>query len=138
MFNQCTFIGFLGRDPEIRKTPNGDSVANFSIAVNKKWRSKTGEKQEKTEWVSIVAWGGVADIAERFLKKGSKVMVQGEMETRDWEDKDGNKKYKTEIILRGFSSKLVMLDGFDELDKPSPEKQSQVVVDSDLEDEIPF
>lgn len=110
MLNQCNFIGNLGSDPEIRSTQNGDKVANLSIGVSEKWKDKNGQQQSKTEWVRVVIWGKLADIAEQYLQKGSKVYVSGKMQTRKWTDQNGNEKYSTEIVLQGFDSKLVMLD----------------------------
>jgi single-strand DNA-binding protein len=113
--NRCEFIGNLGRDPEVRALQNGDSVANFSIAVTEKWRDKaSGERKERTTWVPIVAWGPLAKVVEQYLRKGSKVYVAGAFETRKWQDQNGNDRYTTEIVLRGFDAKLEMLGGRDE------------------------
>lgn len=119
MLNRCEFIGNLGRDPEVRTVASGDKVANLSIGVSEKWKSKDGEKKERTEWVRVVIWGPLADVAEKYLKKGSKVYVSGSMETRKWSDQSGVEKYTTEIVMRGFESKLVMLDGAPSADRPS-------------------
>lgn len=108
--NQCTFIGNLGADPEIRSMQNGDRVANFRIAVSEKWKDKDGNQKESTEWVSVVVWGGLTSIVEKYLRKGSKVYIQGKMKTRKWQDKSGADKYSTEIVLQGFGGVLQMLD----------------------------
>lgn len=110
--NQCSFIGRLGADPEVRSMQNGNKVANLRLAVGEQWKDKnTGEKKEKTEWVSVTVWGdGLVGVCERFLKKGSRLFVCGKMQTRQW-DKDGEKRYSTEIVLQGFDAKLIMLDG---------------------------
>lgn len=91
--NQCNFVGNLGRDPEMRTTQAGKAVCNFSIAVNEKWNG-----QEHTEWVNVVAWGKLAEICGQYLTKGREVYVSGRMQTRKWQDRDGNDKYTTEIV----------------------------------------
>lgn len=96
--NQCNFIGRLGADPEIRYMPNGDAVANFSIAVSEKWNDKsTGEQKENTEWVRIVAFRKLAEIIGQYLKKGAPVFISGKMKTRKWTDNSGIERYTTEI-----------------------------------------
>lgn len=97
--NQCQFIGRLGKDPEIRYAPSGDAVANFSVASSQKWKDKNGEKQEKTEWVRLVAFGKLAEIVGEYLKKGAQVYVSGRMQTRKYTDKDGVERYTTEVVL---------------------------------------
>jgi len=110
--NQCSFIGNLGADPEIRTLGNGGKVANLRLAVSESWKDKaTGERKEKTEWVSIVIFGdGLAGVAERFLRKGSKVFVQGKLATRKWQDQSGADRYSTEVVLQGPGAVLTMLD----------------------------
>ena len=113
--NRCEFIGNLGRDPEVRALSTGDKVANFSIAVTEKWKDKaSGERKERTTWVPIVAWGPLANIAEQYLRKGTKVYIAGAFETRKWQDQNGNDRYSTEIVLRGFDAKMEMLGGRDD------------------------
>jgi single-strand DNA-binding protein len=111
--NKVILIGNLGRDPEIRFAQNGNKIANFSIATSDTWRDKTsGERKEKTEWHRIVVFSeGLATITEKFLKKGSKVYIEGALQTRKWMGNDGIEKYTTEIVLQGFNSTLTMLDG---------------------------
>jgi single-strand DNA-binding protein len=110
--NKVVLIGNLGRDPEIRTMQNGGKVANLSLATSESWKDKqTGERKEKSEWHRVVIFGPLADIAEKFLKKGSKAYVCGALQTRKWTDKDGAEKYSTEIVLQGFGGELVMLDG---------------------------
>ena len=139
MLNQCNFIGNLGQDPEIRSMNSGDKVANLSIAVTEKWKSKDGERQEKTEWVRIVIFGKLADIAERYLKKGSKVYVSGKMQTRKWQDRDGNDKYTTEVVLQGFGGTLIMLDGRQDGQSQSRDSGSHDAPDNNFDDsQIPF
>lgn len=108
--NQCSFIGNLGADPEVRNTQAGKKCANLRIAVTEKWKDQSGERKERTEWVPVVIWGALADVAERYLRKGSKVFVSGKFTTRKWTDQSGNDRYSTEIVLQGFDAKLEMLD----------------------------
>jgi len=96
--NKVILIGNLGRDPEIRQLESGAKVATFSLATTETYKSKDGNKVEQTEWHNIVFWRGLAEVAERFLKKGSSIYVEGRIRTRSWEDKEGNKRYTTEII----------------------------------------
>ena len=112
MLNQCSFIGNLGADPEVRSFQSGGKVCNLRLAVTEKWKNSAGERQEKTEWVSIAIFNeGLVGVAERFLRKGSKVFIQGQMATRKWSDASGNDRYSTEIVLRGPHGTLTMLDG---------------------------
>ena len=97
--NKVTLIGRLGQDPEIRYTQSGSAVANATIATNDYLTDKQGEKQERTEWHSLVLWGKLADLAQSYLKKGSQVYVEGRLQTRDWEDQQGQKHYKTEVVV---------------------------------------
>ena len=97
--NKVMLIGRLGQDPEIRYTQSGSAVANVTIATNDYWSDKQGEKQERTEWHSLVLWGKLADLAQSYLKKGSQVFVEGRLQTRDWEDQQGQKHYKTEVVV---------------------------------------
>ena len=110
--NKVILIGNLGKDPEIRTMQNGGKVANLSLATSESWKDKsTGERKEKTEWHRVVIFGNLADIAERYLKKGSKVYVSGSLQTRKWTDQSGAEKYTTEVVLQGFGGELTMLDG---------------------------
>ena len=111
--NKVILIGNLGRDPEIKQMPSGSSIANLSIATSESWRDKaSGERKEKTEWHRVVVFSeGLVRIVEQYLKKGAKVYIEGQLETRKWQDKDGNDKYSTEVVLQGFNSSLTMLDG---------------------------
>lgn len=98
MVNKAIVVGRLGRDPEMRYTPSGQPVANFSVATDETWSSKDGEKQTRTEWHRIVVWGRLAEICNEYLKKGRLVYIEGRLQTRDWEDRDGNKRSTTEIV----------------------------------------
>ena len=111
--NKVQILGNLGQDPEVRSFPNGGRVANLSIATSETWKDKnTGEKRERTEWhrVSIMA-DGLVGVADRYLKKGSEVYIEGQLETRKWQDQSGQDRYTTEIVLRPYSGQLIMLDG---------------------------
>ena len=113
--NKVTLIGHLGKDPEIRSFQNGGRAANFSVATSEKWEDKkTGKPVEKTEWhqVSILT-DGLVGVAEKYLKKGSKVYIEGRLETREWTDKKDIKRYTTEVVLRPYSSGLILLDSKD-------------------------
>jgi len=95
--NKAILVGNLGRDPELRQTPNGQAVVNFTLATSENWTDKSGERQERTEWHRIVVWGRTAEMCNQYLSKGRTVYVEGRIQTREWEDKDGNKRYTTEI-----------------------------------------
>jgi len=103
--NKALLIGHLGKDPEIRYTADGSPVANFSLATNEVWTDKNGTRQERTEWHNIVAWSKLADLAKRYLTKGRQVYVEGRIRTREWDDREGNKRRTTEIV----ASTLVLL-----------------------------
>jgi single-strand DNA-binding protein len=111
--NKVTLIGNLGRDPEVRFSQSGDKIANISIATSETWNDKaSGERKEKTEWHRVVIFNKfLADIAEKYLKKGSKVYVEGALQTRKWTDNAGVEKYSTEVVLGNFKGELTMLDG---------------------------
>jgi single-strand DNA-binding protein len=111
--NQCTFTGRLGADPEVKSFQNGGRICNLRLAVGEQWKDKnSGEKKERTEWVSVtIQSDGLVGIAERYLRKGSRILVQGKQQTRKWQDQSGNDRYSTECVLFGFDAKLIMLDG---------------------------
>lgn len=145
--NQVSVIGNLGRDPEIKIMSNGDKVANMSIAVSEKWKDKnTGEKKEKTEWVPVTIWGPLVNVVENYLKKGSKVFVQGKFQTRKWQDQSGADRYSTEVVLQGFGGTLVMLDSasggsgssYSGGDTSGAGATVGSGVPDDMDDEIPF
>ena len=99
--NKVILVGRLGRDPEIRYTPSGSAVANFAVATSEEWKDReTGEKQERTEWHRIVAWRRLGEICGEYLHKGSQVYIEGRLQTRAWEDRDGNKRYTTEVVAQ--------------------------------------
>lgn len=150
--NKVILVGNLGRDPEIRRTQDGKPIANLALATSESWRDKaTGERKEKTEWHRVVIFSeGLCKIAEQYLKKGSKVYVEGALQTRKWSDKDGVEKYSTEIVLQAFGGVLTMLDtrasNGDETSSDEPEhtqparkpKFPSAGKGGDMDDEIPF
>ena len=143
MLNQAQIIGHLGRDPEVRTTQGGDTIANFSVATTERWRDRaSGEQREATEWHRITAYQKLADVCGKFLRKGSKVFVQGKLVTRKWTDRDGVERYITEIRAQDMK----MLDGKPD-QPPGDQQQQQQSSDKpatgqgwgdDLNDEIPF
>jgi single-strand DNA-binding protein len=99
--NKVILLGYLGRDPEVRYTPSGAAVANFTIATSEEWKDKdSGEKQERTEWHRIVAWRRLGEICGEYLHKGSQVYIEGRLQTKSWEDREGNKRYTTEVVAQ--------------------------------------
>lgn len=96
--NKVIIIGNLGKDPEVRHTPQGQAVATFSVATSENWNDKSGQKQERTEWHRIVVWGKLAELCGRYLQKGRKAYIEGRLQTRAWDDKEGQKRYTTEIV----------------------------------------
>lgn len=111
--NKVILVGNLGADPEIRRTQDGRPIANLRIATSETWRDKnTGERREKTEWHRVVVFNeGLCKVVEQYLKKGSKVYIEGALQTRKWTDQSGQERYSTEVVLQGFNSVLTMLDG---------------------------
>jgi len=124
--NKLMIIGHLGRDPEMRYTPSGRPVTTFSVATSRSWHSTDGERHEETEWFNVVAWGNLAEICNQHLHKGQQVYVEGRLQTRRWEDSEGNKHFTTEVVAK----EMIMLG--DRRDTPSPA--------DDVEDEeaLPF
>ena len=162
--NKVILIGNLGRDPESRSFQNGGKVVNLRIATSDSWKDKSsGERKEKTEWHSVAIFNeGLANVAEKYLRKGSKVYVEGQLQTRKWQDQSGQDRYSTEVVLQGFNSVLTMLDGpgggagggggggrsdFDEDPgyggggggSSRPQQRPQpAAFDTDLDDDVPF
>ena len=103
MINKVILVGNLGRDPEVRSTPSGQPVATFTVATSRRWKDKSGQRQEQTEWHTVVCWGRQAEVAGQYLTKGKQVYVEGRLQTRSWDDKNsGEKRYKTEVICDNF------------------------------------
>lgn len=151
--NRATLIGRLGADPDVRATAGGRRVASFSLATGERWKDKvTGEQRERTEWHRVVIWNdGLVGIAERYLKKGARVMVEGEITTREYQDKDGATRKITEIVLNGMTARILLLDraGFDRAPEAAAPPTSRTESSRtggrdaappapDLDDEIPF
>ena len=109
--NKVLLIGNLGQDPEMTYTPNGTAKANLSVATQEKWKDKGGDTQEKTEWHRVIAWGKLAEICGQYLTKGRQVYIEGRLQTRSWEDKDGNKRWTTEIVATGMQMLGAKKDG---------------------------
>ena len=140
--NKVILIGNLGADPEIRHTQDGRAIANLRIATTDSWRDKSsGERKEKTEWHTVVIFSeGLCKIAEQYLRKGSKVYLEGSLQTRKWTDKDGNDRYSTEVVLQNFGGTLIMLDGKSDGDsRPQDNPTAQrSPTPADLDDDVPF
>jgi single-strand DNA-binding protein len=157
--NKVILIGNLGADPEIRRTQDGRPIANLRIATSETWRDKaTGERREKTEWHRVVIFNeGLCRVAEQYLKKGSKIYLEGSLQTRKWQDQSGQDRYSTEVVLQGFNSVLTMLDkagagggnlepsdnggsdfGSSGPTAPREKKPAMAGARGDMDDEIPF
>src|SRR6201991_4671984 len=144
--NKVILVGNLGKDPEVRRMTSGEPVVNLSVATSESWRDKaSGERQEKTEWHRVVIFNkNLADVAEKYLRKGSKVYVEGQLQTRKWTDKDGQEKYSTEVVLQNFRGELTMLDGRGDgggggsARVGAGEAPASFDRSSDMDDEIPF
>ena len=136
--NKVILIGRLGQDPEVKFTQSGTAVVNFSIATSETWKDKdSGEKNEKTEWHKVVAWRRLAEICGEYLHKGSQVYIEGKLQTRSWEDQDGNKRWTTEVVANQMTMLGSKGDVSDRQD-PSPQNQQSSQEDTFPEDEIPF
>ena len=148
--NKVILMGNLGKDPEIRNFPNGGRVCNFSVATSESWRDKnSGEKQERTQWHNIsILSEPLVNIAERFLKKGSKVYLEGQLETRKWQDNSGSDRYSTEIVLRPYKGEITLIDNKADSNmsnEPISNNQMDEIQENsvspnvdDFDDEIPF
>ncbi len=131
--NRVILLGFLGKDPEVRHLDNGKAVANFSLATSETYKNKQGERVTNTEWHNVVLWSPLAEIAERFLEKGSQVYIEGKLTTRSWDDQEGNKRYTTEVVGR----EIALLGGKPENGQNSVPVQSSTIPEDDT-DELPF
>lgn len=140
--NKVIIIGNLGRDPEVRTFQNGGKIVNLRIATSETWRDKSsGERKERTEWHQIAIFDeNLGKIAEQYLRKGSTVYIEGQLETRKWQDQSGADRYTTEVVLRPFNSKLTMLSGKPEgqRDERQQDQRAPAGRASDMDDEIPF
>jgi single-strand DNA-binding protein len=124
--NKVMIIGRLGRDPEMRYTPSGRPVTHFSVAVNRTWNTSEGERRTDTEWFNVVAWGNLAEICKQFLKKGHQVYIEGRLQSRSWEDSEGNKRSSTEVV----ANEMIMLEERRENQESNPQ--------TDQDEELPF
>ena len=141
MVNKVILVGNLGRDPEVRTTPSGQPVASFSLATNRRWRDRDGNRQEQTEWHDIVCWGRQAEVAGQYLTKGKQIYVEGRLQTRSWEDRQsGEKKYRTEVICDNFqmlgSRGSGGFEGGGDSRQPGPSQSPPPAAPAD--DDIPF
>jgi single-strand DNA-binding protein len=144
--NKVVLLGNVGKDPEVRHTQDGKPIVNLSIATSESWRDKaSGERKEKTEWHRVVIFNeGLAKVAEAYLKKGSSVYIEGQLQTRKWTDKDGAEKYSTEIVLQQYRGELVLLGGKSDGTAARPEAQEvlqavkQRFPNAQIDDEVPF
>jgi len=148
--NKVILIGNLGADPEVKSFQNGGKVCNLRIATSEQWKDKnSGERKERTEWHTVAIFNdGLVSVAERFLRKGSKVYIEGQLQTRKWQDQSGNDRYSTEVVLQGFGGTLTMLDGpqggqgggssdYYATPTPSPTPSAGTLAEG-LDDDIPF
>ena len=140
--NKVILVGNLGRDPEVRRMTNGDPIVNLSVATSENWKDKaTGERKEKTEWHRVVIFNeNLAKVAEQYMHKGSKVYLEGQLQTRKWTDKDGVEKYSTEVVLSRFRGEMVLLDARGSA-APAPSSGGESPASFDrgaLDDDIPF
>jgi single-strand DNA-binding protein len=149
--NKVILIGNVGADPEIRRTQAGTPIANLRVATSETWRDRnSGERKEKTEWHTVIVFNeGLCKVVEQYVKKGSKLYIEGSLQTRKWQDQSGNDRYSTEVVLHGFGATLTMLDGPNGDAKPKRERE-QTGYDSqdeparggsyarDMDDDIPF
>lgn len=155
--NKVTLVGALGRDPEVRSTQDGTKIVNLSIATSERWKDKSGERQERTEWHRVVIFNEkIGEVAERYLRKGNSVYIEGALQTRKWTDKDGQERTSTEVVLQKFRGELVLLGGREQgagqdqgyeaptprpgatAARPAPSKPRGASIADDLDDEIPF
>ena len=136
--NRVILLGNVGSDPQIRTAQNGKKMASFSLATSDKWKDKqSGEQRDKTEWHKVVIYNEniAANVVEKYVNKGSKLYVEGSLQTRKWTDKDGSEKYITEVVLQGFNSKIELLDSNNKSENSEPQVGSEP---QGIEDDIPW
>ncbi len=145
--NKITLIGRLGADPEVKSFQSGGKVCNLRLATSESWKDKDGNKQERTEWHTVAIFGeGLAGVAERYLRKGSQIYLEGQLRTRKWQDQAGADRYSTEVVLQGPRAVLSMLDSNQEGKSPVPTKEEPGkeqqndwgLPNNDLDDDVPF
>lgn len=140
MINKAILVGNVGSDPEVRHFENGGMVANFSLATTERYKNKQGEQVENTEWHRIAVFGKLAEVAEKYVKKGAQLYIQGKIKTRSWENKEGVKQYTTEIVLQGFEDTFKLLgkrpEGAQSSAPPTPPQEQQTI--APVHDDLPF
>ena len=146
--NKVIILGRLGQDPEVRYMPNGNPVANLSVATSESWKDDQGQKQERTEWHRVVIFGKPADIAGQYLQKGSQVYIEGKLQTRKWQDQQGQDRYATEIVVQGFGGTMQMLDSKQSnngqannqggYQQQSPQQQARQATSPEFDSDLPF
>ncbi|GLR66913.1 single-stranded DNA-binding protein [Acidocella aquatica] len=138
--NMVILMGNLGKDPEVHTTGSGNMIVNLSVATTKSWRDRdSGERRERTEWHRVVIYSdGLAKVADKYLHKGSKVYLQGSLQTRKWTDNNGQDRYSTEIVLQPYDGKLIMLDGQNAQRTGGSKAEASAPANGDLDGEIPF
>jgi len=142
--NKVILVGNLGQDPEVRYMPNGNAVANFSVATSESWKDKqTGENRDKTEWHRIVVFGKLAEIAGQYIKKGSQVYLEGQLQTRKWQDQSGQDHYTTEVVINSLGGTMQILgsrqhDGEPKQTAQPAQAQAQEAPPVDFSDDVPF
>lgn len=137
--NKVILVGNVGRDPETRTLNNGGQVVNLTIATSESWKDQSGQRQERTEWHRVVIFNeGLAKVASQYVRKGSKVYLEGQLQTRKWTDQSGQEKFSTEIVLQKFRGELALLDGKQDGQQSRAASNNTSSMDDDLSDEIPF
>lgn len=143
--NKVIILGRVGKDPEIRSMQSGSEIANLTVATSERWKDKnTGEQKEKTEWTNVVVFSsGLVNVIKKYVKKGSQIYVEGQLQTRKWQDKEGKDRYSTEVVLQGFNASLVLLGGKNEAQEKRTQAKGNAYVEpeygvDELSDEIPF
>lgn len=144
--NKVILVGNVGQDPKIVQTQNGTTIANLSVATSESWRDKnTGERREKTEWHRVSIFGKLAEIVSEYVHKGSKLYLEGQLQTRKWQDQQGQDRYTTEVVLQGYGGRMVMLDGRQQdaterkpAQRKAPVRQAAAPAQGEIDDEIPF
>lgn len=138
--NKVILVGTLGQDPEVKFAANGNAIANLSVATSEEWNDKnTGQKQQKTEWHRVVLFGKLAEIAQQYLSKGSQVYLEGKLQTRKWQDQNGQDRYSTEVVLSGFDGVMQMLGGGQNNGQSQGQQQPQYQAPNDFsQDDVPF
>jgi len=137
--NKVILVGNLGKDPEVRHLEGGTAVANFPLATTETYKDKSGQRQSQTEWHNIVLWRGLAEVAEKYLKKGNQIYLEGNLRSRSWEDKEGNTRYITEVVADSMTMLGSKKDSEDRQSSPtSYEKNDEPIVPTEEDDDLPF